>query len=249
MESENCELSDQNAVNLTISKAEARRRRILENSNNRLGKITGRVHNEELPKVEVIETNGLYPDPDFERDVFEASSSLNPSNNQDVFELLKTLQQDKNITSEESQQQQQQSQVPQSPVSKFIRSKYPIIIAALLVYALFALRMDKLIGSSVFILLILWEVFEFTMTTFIIKDPTQQNQFTVLIGMFLGLDARAIQILMKVIGLFNKILRDIATFLFTFVFAHLFYSYTITGESLSEILDKDFNNLLAKDEL
>ena len=38
--------SDLNTANLTISKAEARRRRILENSNNRLGKITGRVHNE-----------------------------------------------------------------------------------------------------------------------------------------------------------------------------------------------------------
>ncbi|XP_070507207.1 uncharacterized protein [Chironomus tepperi] len=246
MESENSEHSEQNTVNSTISKAEARRRRILENSNNRLGKITGRVHNEEIPNVEVAETNGVYPDPEFERDVFEASTSLNPSSNQDVFELLKTLQQDKNITSEPTQQQQQ---VPQSPFSKFIRSKYPIVILALIAYTLFALRMDKLIGSLVFILLILWEVFEFTMTTFVLDDPVQQNQFTVLIGMFLGLDARAIQILMKILGLFNKILRDIATFLFIFVFAHLFYSYTITGESMSEILDKDFNNLLGKDEL
>lgn len=193
----------------------------------------------------MIDTNGLYPDPELERDVFEASSSLNPSNNQDVFELLKTLQQDKNITSEELPQQQ----VPQSPFSKFIRSKYPIIITALLVYALFALRMDNLIGSSVFILLIVWEVIEFTLTSFVLKEPTQQNQLTVIIGMFLGLDARAIQILMKILGLLNKILRDIATFLFTFVFAHLFYSYTITGESMSEILDKDFKNLLGKDEL
>lgn len=193
----------------------------------------------------MIDTNGLYPDPELERDVFEASSSLNPSSNQDVFELLKTLQQDKNITSEEIPQQQ----VPQSPFSKFIRSKYPIIITALLVYALFALRMDNLIGSSVFILLILWEVTEFILTSFVLKEPTQQNQFTVIIGMFLGLDARAIQILMKILGLLNKILRDIATFLFTFVFAHLFYSYTITGESMSEILDKDFKNLLGKDEL
>lgn len=109
--------------------------------------------------------------------------------------------------------------------------------------------MEKLIGNSVFILLIIWEIFEFVMTTFVLKEPAQQNQFTVLIGMFLGLDARAIQILMKFLGLFNKILRDIAIFLFTFVFAHLFYSYTITGESMSEILDKDFNNLLGKDEL
>jgi len=43
MENENY---DQNKVNSTISKAEARRRKILENGNNRLGKITGRVHNE-----------------------------------------------------------------------------------------------------------------------------------------------------------------------------------------------------------
>jgi hypothetical protein len=33
-------------ISKTAARAEARRRKILENSNNRLGKITGRIHNE-----------------------------------------------------------------------------------------------------------------------------------------------------------------------------------------------------------
>lgn len=51
MESENFENTEQNTINSTISKAEARRRRILENGNNRLGKITGRVHNEGIKLI------------------------------------------------------------------------------------------------------------------------------------------------------------------------------------------------------
>lgn len=43
MEQENKDLSD-----LLAAQREARRRRILQNSNNRLGKITGRVFDEEI---------------------------------------------------------------------------------------------------------------------------------------------------------------------------------------------------------
>jgi hypothetical protein len=45
MESENVE----NSGNSEAARREARRLRILANSNNRLGKITGRVHDEEIP--------------------------------------------------------------------------------------------------------------------------------------------------------------------------------------------------------
>lgn len=180
-----------------------------------------------------------------ERDVFEGTNALSNTNNQDVFELLKTLQQEKSNKTEEVPKQQ----IPQSLFAKFVRSKYPVIIIALLVYALYALNIDGIIGGSVFSLFIIWEIFEFILTAFIIKEAAHQNQLIAIIGMFLGLSPHSLQLIIKILGLFNKILRDVAIFLFTFVFTHLLYSYLIIGDSMSEILDKDFNRLLTRDEL
>lgn len=168
------------------------------------------------------------------------------SPNQDVFELLKSIQENKT-----EGQQQQENPVPESATQKFIKSKYPIIIIALLVYTLFCFNVESIIGSSVFSLLIVWEIMEFVLTTFIIPDPVPPNANMILtvLSLFLGLNTHSLRILSKLLGMFNKILRDIATFLFTFVFVHLFYNYLVVGENMSEILDKDFNKLLGRDEL
>lgn len=139
-------------------------------------------------------------------------------------------------------------QLPDSTISKFIRSKVPVIILSFLVYILFVLNMEFLVGGAVFISLIVWEIFEFIMTTFVIKQPSQQGGLVNILFMFGGINQRQTQIIMKALGMFNKVLKDIAIFMFTFVAIHLAWSFLVTGESLQQILDKDFSNLL-KDEL
>ena len=198
----------------------------------------------EIP--EPIINNGIYPDPDMERDVYEAPTFL--ADSQDIFELLKTMQ-GRNPTFTQSAQQPQAPPVPQTPFSKFIRSKFPMVIIALIVYMLFALDLDFIVGGSVFSSLIAWEIFEFFLTSFVIREPVQQGGILNILLMFGGFSQQKTQVILKLLGLFNKIIRDIAIFMFTFVMIHLAWSFLVLGESLTTILDKDFSNLLKNDEL
>lgn len=201
--------------------------------------------------VEIAETvtNGIYPDPEMERDIYEAPTHLAGINSetQDIFDIFKSMQ---GNSSQFSQSQQPSTPpLPQTPLSKFLRSKLPIVIIALIVYMLFTLNLDVVIGSSVFSSLIVWEIFEFFMTTFVIKEPLQQGGIVNILFAFGGFSQQKTQLILKLLGLFNKIIRDIAIFMFTFVITHLLYSFIVVGDRLSEILDKDFSNLLRNDEL
>ncbi|CRL01793.1 CLUMA_CG015009, isoform A [Clunio marinus] len=243
------ESNDKSDEDKAADAREARRRRILENSNKRLGKITGREHNEEITVAEPI-MNGVYPDPEMERDVYEAPmlvAGIDPD--QDIFEMLKTMQGGGNPQFSRASQQQHPSPVPETFLSKFIRSKFPIVLISLAVYMIFTFNMEFLVGGAVFSSLIIWEIFEFIMTTFIIKQPTQPTGIISILFAFGGINQEKAEIIMKLLGLFNKILRDVAIFLFTFVMIHLAWSFFVAGENLTEILDKDFSNLLRNDEL
>lgn len=201
----------------------------------------------EIP--EAIVNNGIYPDPDMERDVYEAPTALEgiDPETQDIFELLKNMQGSRQPFAQSSQPST--PPVPQSPLSKFIRSKTPIVLIALIVYMLFALDLGAFVGGSVFNLLVVWEVFEFFMTTFVIKEPTKQGGLVNILFMFGGISPENTQLILRLLGIIQKIIRDIAIFMFTFVMTHLGWSYLVVGESLSTILDKDFSNLLKNDEL
>lgn len=202
----------------------------------------------ELPVAEPIISNGLYPDPEMERDVYEAPTSLAgiDTETQDIFEILKTMQGGQPFG---QSAQQQAPPIPESPLSKFIRSKTPIVLLALIVYALFAANFEFLVGGAVFSSLIAWEIFEFLITSFVIKQPAQQGGLVNLLFIFGGVNQEKAQIILRLLGLANKILRDIAIFMFTFVMLHLGWSFLVVGESLTEILDKDFSNLLKREEL
>lgn len=183
-----------------------------------------------------------------ERDVYEAPqflASIEPDP-QDIFEMLKSMQGGQKFP---QSTQPSVPPVPESTFSKFIRSQVPIVVIALIVYMVFTANLDFMVGGTVFSSLIVWEVFEFFMTTFVIKQQVQQGGLVNLLFMFGGVSQEKSQIILKLLGLANKILRDIAIFMFTFVLIHLTWSYLIVGESLTEILDKDFNNLLKNDEL
>lgn len=203
----------------------------------------------EIPTEPVV-NNGIYPDPEMERDVYEAPSSLagfDPGS-QDIFEMMKAMQGGGNLPFAQSAQPTS-SPIPETPFSKFIRSKIPIVLLSLIVYMLFAMNLDFIVGSSVFSSLIVWEIFEFFITTFVIKSSTQQGGLVNLLFIFGGVSQETTQLILRLLGLANKVIRDIAIFMFTFVMIHLVWSYAVIGESLTEILDKDFSNLLKNDEL
>jgi calcium signal-modulating cyclophilin ligand len=211
--------------------------------------------NDLLAIPEPVLDNGIfedvYPDPDMERDVYEAPNHLaafNPDQ-QDIFELLKTMQGTNQPFMPTGPQSPAAPPTPETPTSRFIRSKYPIVILALVVYMLFAFDLEFLVGGAVFSSLIVWEILEFFLTTFVIKQPVQQGGLVNILFMFGGISTEQTQIILKVLGLFNKIIRDIAIFCFTFVMLHLSWSFLVLGESVTQILDKDFSNLLKNDEL
>lgn len=202
-----------------------------------------------MPKAD----EDLYPDPEMERDVYEAPrfmTGLDP-NSEDIFEMLKTMQQ-QNGGAQPFMTGAPQSTapvVPETSFARFLRSKAPIVVLALIVYMLFALGYESLVGGSVFSSLIVWEIFEFAMTTFVIKPQAQQGGLMNLLFMFGGFQPQTTQLILRVLGLTNKVIRDIAIFMFTFVMIHLAWSFLVVGESLTQILDKDFSNLLKNDEL
>lgn len=190
--------------------------------------------------AELIDNSGVYPDPEMERDVYEAPPMLNPD--QDIFELLKTMQSGQSPFVQSSQPAT--PPVPETPFSKFIRSKVPVVLLAIIVYMLFALNMEFIVGGSVFSSLIVWELLEFFVSTFLIKQATQSSGLINLLFAFSGVSQEKAQLILRLLSIAHKLLRDIAIFMFTFVMIHLGWSYLVVGESLSEILDKDFSNLL-----
>lgn len=115
-------------------------------------------------------------------------------------------------------------------------------------YLLFALHIDYTIGRSVFSILIAWEVFEFGYTTFIAPDNDQNAIITALFA-FAGITQEKGRIILKLLGLTTKIVRDIAIFLFTFVLMHIVWCRFVLDQSFATILDKDFENILLKGEL
>lgn len=203
----------------------------------------------EIPVPDPSANNGVYPDPEMERDVYEAPSSLadiNPETH-DIFELMKAMQGGNQAFAQSSHPAP--PPIPETPLSKFIRSKRIVVLLAFIVYMLFAMNLQFLVGGAVFSTLIVWEVLQLFLSTFVIKQPPQQGGLINLLFVFAGVSPANTQRILKVIALFNKIMRDIAIFMFTFVMIHLAWSYLVIGESLSEILDKDFSNLLKNDEL
>lgn len=185
----------------------------------------------------------VYPDPEVERDVYEAPTALSNVNyeSQDIFELLKTMQGTNPLLAQPATPSA--PPIPESPFSKFISSKIPILILALIVYVLFALDLQFVLGGTVFSSLIVWEILEFFLTTFVIQKSEQQGGLVNLLFIFGGISQEKTKFILRILALANKLVKDIAIFMFTFVIMHLFWSFIIAGESMKEILDKDFSKM------
>lgn len=192
--------------------------------------------------------NGFYPDPDIERDVYERASPLNMdvmnSENSDIFELLRSMNQNGPGQNPFQNATPQQPPIPETLLSKVIRSKIIIVFIALIVYFICATNNETFILGNIFTLLIGWELIEIYLSSTIAPPPAPSGGMLNILFMFGGISPIKTKMILKFLQLSNKVLRDVAIFMFSFVLLHLFWSFFVKNESLNEILDKDFSNYL-----
>ncbi|EAT32965.1 AAEL014795-PA [Aedes aegypti] len=230
-------------VDALAARREARRKRILENSNNRLTKITGREHNEP-PAVDftVKPPDVIYPDPEVERDEYTHpeqhlfGSSLpegfpNMANG-DIFSLLNPPL---STDSRGSFPATQSPPVPDTALVKFLRTRIHLALMAVLVYLLFANNLQHLIGGSVFILLLGWEMVE----VFLLKTYEKRSSFLDVVFLLGGISPKYSQIALKFTQTINKVLKDVTFFVFFFVVTHLLWSRFVLGIELGYVLGYD----------
>lgn len=173
---------------------------------------------------------------------------LLPGQDPDIMEVLRLMQ--GNPQNPTRPQQQTFPVQPESPYSKFIKSPIPIVFLASFTYMAFAFNLESAFGANVFSFFIVWEILVFTMTAFVFKDSAanQLSSILALLPLFLPrLNTKLLQIILRIFTFLNKMLRDVAIFLFTFVAFHLVYNFCIKGESINRILDSDFNRIFQKD--
>lgn len=235
------------SADLLAARREARRKRILENSNNRLTKITGREHNE--PPAEdfsVKPPDVIYPDPEVERDeylqsserqAFAAASTL-PEGfpmmaNGDIFSLL-NLNAGLNgpMPTQSSPAAAAAAPVPETALVKFLRSRVHFAVMAIVIYLLLATDQQHLIGGNVFLLLLGWEVVE----VFLLKTYETRTSFLDVVFLLGGISKRYSQIMLKFTQTINKVLKDVAFFVFFFVMTHLVWCRLVLGMDLGQVL-------------
>lgn len=239
------------AEQMAAARREARRKRILENSNNRLTKITGREHNEPPPTdLTVQPAEVIYPDPEDERDVYQQPEQPSPfgpvgfppgfagAANGDFFSLLNTLNQAQPNGGGMPFAADSSSRPPAAPETrlvKFLRTKIHIALLAIVVYLLFALGQQSWIGGSVFVLLLGWETIEMVL----LKTYEPQASFLDVVFLLGGISKRYSQFIIKLTQTINKVLKDVAFFVFFFVASHLLWSRFVLGIEFSYVLGYD----------
>ncbi|XP_058057346.1 uncharacterized protein LOC131208570 [Anopheles bellator] len=247
---------------LLAARREARRKKILENSNNRLSKIVGRnsplttsssdAANDDEPTFPQPESI-IYPDPEDERVVYEntehdpfqasteqqdfsAMNGLMNGQNGDIFQLLNRLNQ------RQGNEGQSMGNAGAPPVQhvrlrRILHTKVHLMVAAVIVYLLFATGSERFIGGSVFLPLLAWEVIE--LLTLGSSDTNVGGPLLSLVLMFGGIPMRTSRMLQTVAGTINKVLKDVTFFVFFFVLTHLLWSRFGLGLELRYVLGYD----------
>ena len=112
---------------------------------------------------------------------------------------------------------------------------------AVSVYLLFALDCASYVGSNVFIVLLAWEIVEvFALKTY----ETKSSFLTSILFLLGGVPQHYTEIILKFVQTFNKILKDVAIFLFFFVFVHIFWNVYVLNHELKDVLNHEPVNKL-----
>lgn len=130
------------------------------------------------------------------------------------------------------QQQQQTPKPPDSFLTKILKSKIHIAFLAILTYILINVAPFT---SNVFLLFLLWEIVEM----FILKEhETNSNGLVSAMCLMAGMSPVKLNIFLKWIQLINKVLRDIAIFLFFFIISYIVH-LNISGISIDTLLPSE----------
>lgn len=118
---------------------------------------------------------------------------------------------------------------PESRLRKLLNSKVHIAIMSILTYALIN---TAPFSCNVFLLFLLWEIIEI----FILRQHhTKSNGIVNIAIMMAGVSPTKVNVFIKWFQLVNKVLRDIAIFLFFFVLSHIAYLKVIGGSLVGEV--------------
>lgn len=120
--------------------------------------------------------------------------------------------------------------VPETRLQKFLNTKIHIGLLAVLTYSLVLLTPFH---WNIFLAFLVWEITEI----FILRQHESNSGGIInILFMLGGISPTKVNIVLKWIQLLNKILRDVALFMFFFVLSHLCRSYWM-GMSLVPIIE------------
>uniref|UniRef100_A0A182RCC0 Calcium signal-modulating cyclophilin ligand n=1 Tax=Anopheles funestus TaxID=62324 RepID=A0A182RCC0_ANOFN len=204
------------------------------------------------PQVEALLANsGLNDDSFLNAMTAGAAGFGGNSQNGDIFQLLNTLNQAQTngglfgaglgntTTSQRSSATSQPTSSARSNswYARVFRSKIHLVVASIVAYLLFATGNESYIGSNVFLPLLAWELIE--LLTFGTTEPASGQKLLGIVFMLGGVPMKTSQTIMKLMNTFNKVLKDVAFFMFFFVLAHLLWSTLWLDIDLRYVLGYD----------
>lgn len=111
------------------------------------------------------------------------------------------------------------NKVPDTWLQKVLKTKLHMVLMGLLTYAVITIGE---LNYSVFLVFLLWEIAEI----FILRQhEITPDPFFNIAFMFIGISPTKMNVVLKWWQLMNKVLRDVAIFLFAFTCSHLAYKF------------------------
>lgn len=122
-------------------------------------------------------------------------------------------------------------QAPETRLQKFLNSKIHIGMLGLFTYLFISMAPFH---WNVFLVFLVWEIAEI----FILRQyESSSNGIVNVLFMLAGMSPTKVNVVLKWIQLLNKVLRDVALFMFFFILAHVCRAYG-TGFNLVPLLDQ-----------
>ncbi|GAB0093269.1 uncharacterized protein DMENIID0001_083480 [Sergentomyia squamirostris] len=221
---------------------EARRRKILENSENRLGKIAGRPQQEnKTPENDLAAGSEMYPDPELEPEPnfvpghFSGVYGSHPDN-EDIIHMLNSMRNVNNGFTPGNQGFRQEKPSPPGLIQRFLRTKIHIVLISIAVYMIFATGNEHIVSGNVFLALLLWELAE----VLILRTYQTRSSFAVILYLIGRIPEEYTSSAIKIFETINKVLQDVAVFTFFFVLTHLSWHKFILGSDLKTLLNQEY---------
>uniref|UniRef100_A0A182QWM9 glutaryl-CoA dehydrogenase (ETF) n=1 Tax=Anopheles farauti TaxID=69004 RepID=A0A182QWM9_9DIPT len=203
-----------------------------------------------------MERRALLVNSGLEEDLFSdvRGSATGAGRNGQIFELLNTLNQVQSnggafgsgiggnaATSQTRSTHPSQTNATASRSSsrfaRVLHTKIHLVVASIIVYLLVATGNDSYIGGNVFLPLLSWELIE--LVTIGATIPGGGQQLLGIVFMLGGIPMKTSQTILKLINIVNKVLKDVAFFMFFFVLTHLLWSRLWLGIELRYVLNYD----------